>query len=129
MKIKDVLLENKILERKELVTKFLSFCKGELGLDSIPKISLLLDKEYSVEHHSFGGYNPEDKSIRLAISDRHPVDILRTLAHELVHYRQDMSGELTPTSGETGSDHENEANSMAGIIMRNFGKDNPEIYE
>jgi hypothetical protein len=32
-------------------------------------------------------------------------------------------------SGETGSDIENEANAMAGVLLRNFGKQNPIIYE
>lgn len=129
MKIKQLLSESKILEKKELVEKFLSFCKEQLELESLPKIKLLTDTEYSVNHHSFGGYNPEVKDIRLAISGRHPVDVLRTLAHELTHYKQDLDGKLHDGSGETGSPEENEANSVAGIIMRNFGKLNPEIYE
>lgn len=128
MKINQLLTESKKLE-KELVHKFIAFCKQELQLDSLPKIKLLTDTRYSVTHHSFGGYSPDSKDIQLAISDRHPVDVLRTLAHELTHYKQDLNGELTDTSGETGSPQENEANSMAGIIMRNFGKANPEIYE
>ena len=38
-------------------------------------------------------------------------------------------GLLKPNSGETGSDHENDANSIAGIIMRDYGKQNPDIYK
>ena len=129
MKIKDLLIESKILEKRDLVEKFLSFCKEQLQLDSLPKIMLLTDTDYSVTHHSFGGYNPNEKDIRLAVSGRHPVDVLRTLAHELTHYKQDLNGQLKDNSGETGSPEENEANSVAGIIMRNFGKLNPEIYE
>jgi ribosomal protein S27AE len=56
-------------------------------------------------------------------------DILRTLAHELVHHMQNGKGELDSDSGEDGSPSENEANSTAGIIMRKFGRDNPEIFE
>ena len=32
-------------------------------------------------------------------------------------------------SGETGSDTENQANSIAGICLRNYGKIEPLIYE
>lgn len=128
MKIKHLLTESKVLD-KELVHKFLSFCKEQLELDQLPKIKLLTDTGYSVTHHSFGGYDPEAKDIRLAIADRHPVDVCRTLAHELTHYKQDLDGRLDANSGETGSPIENEANAMAGIIMRNFGKTHPEIYE
>jgi hypothetical protein len=56
-------------------------------------------------------------------------DILRTLAHELVHRKQDEDGRLDITSGETGSEIENEANAQAGILLRNFGKTNKHIYE
>jgi Zn-dependent peptidase ImmA (M78 family) len=62
----------------------------------------------------------------VALKNRHPVDILRTVAHELVHYKQDQQGELTDTSGETGSPHENQAHEIAGVIMRNFNKHYPE---
>ena len=56
-------------------------------------------------------------------------DILRTLAHELVHRKQAEDGRLNITSGETGSDIENEANAQAGVLLRNFGKLNKQIYQ
>jgi hypothetical protein len=56
------------------------------------------------------------------------VDVLRTLAHELVHAKQNELQLLTPDSGETGHDHENDANAIAGILMRDYGKQNPDIY-
>jgi Zn-dependent peptidase ImmA (M78 family) len=101
-----------------------------LGLESLPEINLVDNKEYSVEHKSFGGYSPDQKSIILATKDRHPVDVFRTLAHELTHYKQDLNGELEDDDvGRTGSPQENEANAVAGIIMRNFGKKFPEVFE
>ncbi len=56
-------------------------------------------------------------------------DILRTLAHELIHRKQDEDGRLDPNSGETGSEIENEANAQAGILLRKFGEQNNNIYE
>ena len=38
-------------------------------------------------------------------------------------------GKLNNNSGETGSDEENEANSLAGVIMREYGRNNPKIYK
>jgi hypothetical protein len=32
-------------------------------------------------------------------------------------------------SGETGSNIENEANAKAGVLLRNYGKSNEQIYE
>jgi Zn-dependent peptidase ImmA (M78 family) len=58
--------------------------------------------------------------------NRHPNDILRTIAHELVHYKQDTEHRLEPDSGTTGSPEENQANAVAGIVMRHFNKQYPE---
>jgi len=128
MKIQELLIEGTI--RPELLNNFLRHCSEELGLESLPEINLVDNKEYSVEHKSFGGYSPDQKSIILATKDRHPVDVFRTLAHELTHYRQDLNGELEDDDvGRTGSPQENEANAVAGIIMRNFGKKFPEVFE
>ena len=128
MKIRDLIVESKI--SPELLNQFLRHCSEELGLTSLPKINLLDDKSYSVENKSFGGYSPDDKSIILSTADRHPVDVFRTLAHELTHYKQDLEGMLEDDSaGDTGSPQENQANAMAGIIMRNFGRANPNVFE
>lgn len=97
-----------------------------LNLPKIPKIHL--NKEQSGTHQaSFGGYDSGTDDIHLTISNRHPVDVLRTLAHELVHYRQKLNGELVDDSWKTGSDAENEANAEAGVIMRLFNKQYPEF--
>ncbi len=128
MKIRDLLFESRI--SPDLLDKFLRHCTEELGLDSLPKINLIDSKEYSIEHKSFGGYRPDEKSIVLATKDRHPVDVFRTLAHELTHYKQDLEGQLEDENvGATGSPQENEANAMAGIVMRNFGQKFPEVFE
>jgi hypothetical protein len=128
MQIKEVLTESSILDKKEHINKFLAHCKEQLGLDSLPPINLITSKDYSVTHKSFGGYDPEEKRIILAINGRHIMDVMRTLAHELTHYKQDLNGQLHDEAGATGSDEENEANAMAGIIMRHFGRANPELF-
>jgi pyrimidine deaminase RibD-like protein len=105
------------------VQKFLPWVCKEIGLDPkrLPQIKFL-DRPRDT---TFGCYDPQNKTLQLVIGQRHPVDVLRTLAHELTHYKQDIEGKLKPDSGQTGSPEENEANSNAGIIMRNFAKLNP----
>ena len=39
-----------------------------------------------------GYFDPDTKAIRLFIHNRHPKDVLRTLAHELIHRKQDEDG-------------------------------------
>lgn len=39
-----------------------------------------------------GYYNPKTEEIHLFITDRHPKDILRSFAHEVIHHEQNCSG-------------------------------------
>ena len=106
-----------------MIENFVGYCCEYLQLDEEPDIQIIRDGSIG---HAFGCYS--EGTIKLNIMNRHPMDVLRTLAHEVVHFQQDVNGELHELSGETGSDHENEANSMAGILMRNFGRANPEYF-
>jgi hypothetical protein len=45
-----------------------------------------------------------------------------------VHFKQNLDNRLDPHSGDTGSNIENEANAVAGVIMRNFNKKYPEHF-
>jgi hypothetical protein len=105
---------------------FLPIAVKELKLKRLPKIKFLskLDNE---DQPTFGTFSHDGANamIQLNIMNRHPVDVLRTLAHELVHYKQFVHKQLGPKSGDTGSSSENEAHVIAGIIMRHFDKKYP----
>jgi len=116
-------------QRISIYTDFLKYCYRELGIKQAPKIDFTTDKKFATTNHSFGGYVPSQQSIIVYINNRNIADVLRTLAHELVHHSQNENGLINQESGETGSDIENEANSKAGILLRNYGKVNPIIYE
>jgi Zn-dependent peptidase ImmA (M78 family) len=118
--------ENKISDHIE---KFKSYVAMELGLTDVPEVNVIDSREEAKVNTSFGGYSPTNRSINVNVGGRHIADVLRTLAHELVHHKQNEEGRLTRYAGETGSEFENEANSRAGVLMRNYGKKNPGIYE
>lgn len=42
-----------------------------------------------------GSYNYEDNEVTLYTNERHPKDVLRSLAHELIHHKQNIEGRLT----------------------------------
>ena len=65
-----------------------------------------------------------EHKITISTKGRHIMDTFRTLAHEMVHHKQNLNNELHSESGATGSEHENQANSEAGIIMRKFATTN-----
>ena len=130
MKIKEILTEG--LSKKDtfaILHDFVRFAAEDLELDSLPKFDFRFDTKRSVEHKSFGGYQPGAEHITITVKNRHINDVLRTLAHEMVHYKQDLNNELEDDdAGSTGSPQENEANARAAVILRNWGKKHPEYF-
>ena len=112
-----------------ILSKFLPIAMKDLGIDKLPRISLEKHLETHDGQATFGRFVNDENEIHLAIADRHPIDILRTLAHELTHFRQFLNHQLKHNSGETGSPEENEAHVMAGIIMRHFDKAYPDLLK
>lgn len=111
-----------------LLKEFVGYCKEYLKLKSLPPLKMSYNPTTAESRRSFGGYDPNNKSIELSVANRHQADVFRTLAHELVHYKQDIQNRLTPESGKTGHGHENEANAAAAIMMRNFAQMRPEMF-
>jgi len=111
-----------------IIKAFVKFASQKLGLDHPPKIKLQRNPKLASQRRSFGGYTP-GQGIEINIGNRHIMDVLRTLAHEMVHYKQDINGELKPDSGRDGSDEENEANAKAAVVMRLWAKMNPELFQ
>jgi hypothetical protein len=122
--VRESLYENQF----PLLKEFIGYCKEYLKLKSLPPLTMSYDPTTAESRRSFGGYDPNNKSIELSVANRHQADVFRTLAHELVHFKQDTQNRLTPESGKTGHPHENEANAAAAIIMRNFAQMRPEMF-
>jgi hypothetical protein len=120
------LLEAFTPQKAPLMKKFVEYACNELEVNE-PKIHVINSPTYSQENKSFGGYIPSEEKILVVVHNRNMADILRTLAHELVHHHQKLNGD--ELDGEDGSETENEANARAGVIMRKFGRENPEIFE
>lgn len=117
-------------QREYIVKEFIKYCKDQLEIEQLPSISFVDDREWALARHSFGEYNPDKKHLEVYVGNRNTADILRTLGHELVHHRQNELGKIRGVhDGQAGSPIENEANSIAGVLMRNFGKTHDVIYE
>ena len=124
---------NEDMTRKEFdghLKSFMKFTAEKLGFDELPKV-IYKEPDDHGDQPSFGGYSPDEKKLIVMTKNRHPMDIFRTVAHELVHHKQNLDGRLgkdIKQEGSTGSDIENEANSEAGKVMRWFGKSNPDMF-
>lgn len=109
----------------EMFKKFLPLAMHYLELDSLPTMKFQQTIN-DADQPTFGRFENETNTLYVALANRHPNDILRTIAHELQHYKQGTQHRLEPDSGATGSPIENEAHAMAGIVMRHFNKRYPE---
>ena len=115
---------------EKVLQQFIRATAQRLGIQRMPQVNLHQDTQWSEQNHSFGRYDPETHELHVSLPNRHLLDVLRTTAHELAHCRQhEVSGGIPNDAGETGSDWENEAHAVAGIIMRDFADANPGYFE
>ena len=68
----------------------------DIYLDKTPQSNDFLAKT--------GEYNPKEKSITLYISGRHPVDVGRSCAHELIHHAQQLRQKIGEIKGQKTSE-------------------------
>ena len=115
---------------EEILKDFIDFCFKELKLKQMPTVKLRRDPEWSVRNKTFGRYINDQHLLEVAWGNRHIMDVLRTVAHELTHKHQhERDGQrMGPDAGETGSPYENEANARAGILMRDYARLHPDYF-
>lgn len=116
-------------DKAKLVKDFIAFCFKDLNIDSSLGCDIYFTGKRGGPITTTASYNPMNDHIWIYTKNRNMLgDVLRSLAHEIRHYRQKLDGVLHEKSGEDGSEHENEANSFSGKMIRQFGKLHREIY-
>jgi ribosomal protein L40E len=102
------------------------FAQKRLGFKYPPKLFLKQDQENAKS--VFGKtayYDPNEKSITIFTTGRHPKDILRSIAHELVHHCQNLRGDLSPEKcGEMGTDYAQKNDHMREMEREAYEKGN-----
>ena len=93
-----------------LIGKLANFAQKKMGFKLPPKLFLKRDSENAKSHLGrTAHYDPVEKSITIFTTGRHPKDILRSFAHELVHHTQNLRGDLSPEKcGEMGDKYAQE---------------------
>ena len=111
-----------------VIDDFVDFTKSELGLDSDFTVELENDGD---KLETLASYDIENNKVKVLSKNRALPDIIRSIAHELVHHKQNQEGELSgdKEEGADGSPWEDKANADAGWLVRKFGKTYPEIYD
>jgi predicted nucleotidyltransferase/ribosomal protein L37AE/L43A len=99
-----------------------------MNISPLPKLKFIdNDKENAGELlGKTAYYNPLEKSITLYTLNRHPKDILRSYAHEMVHHVQNLENRLnninTTNTNEDGAlpEIEEEAYKLGNMVLRNW---------
>ena len=99
-----------------------------MNIKPLPKIKVIKDDEENASNllGKTAYYNPVEKSITLYTMDRHPKDILRSFAHEMIHHEQNLEGKLnnisTTNTNEGGDlpEIEREAYEKGNMMLRNW---------
>lgn len=113
---------------KEKLNGFVKFVKNQLELDSVPTIVIKSNRD-GLKTTANYDYTKENKVVKVYGKNRSLVDIMRSVAHELVHHKQFEQGRLEVRPPDIGGEIEDEANAKAGQYIKMFSKENPEIYE
>jgi predicted GNAT family acetyltransferase len=129
--IKSLLRENLMTKDDpavRAVSDFVNFAKEFLGITDDVKVLLAFERTpelTTTAYYNLDGY------LCVYAKNRAIIDICRSIAHELVHHKQNLEGRLLDTAkdGDDGSPIENEANAVAGVIIRKYGKLHPELYQ
>jgi hypothetical protein len=105
--------------------------KQGLNVTPAPRIEFVEDEENAkVTLGRTAYYDPNNKVITLYITRRHPKDVLRSFAHEMIHHMQNLEGRLENMSGTTNVNEdgylaniEREAYDNGNMIFRSWEND------
>jgi Zn-dependent peptidase ImmA (M78 family) len=115
-------------KKKEKLVEFAKFVKSELGIKNMPTISIQNGRNELKTTASYD-YTKENKIVKINAKNRALVDVMRSLAHELVHHKQWEDGRLKVRPADIGSPEEDEANALAGRYIKMFAKKDDTIYD
>jgi hypothetical protein len=115
-------------DKKDKLNTFVKFVKDQLNLKSVPTISIKGNRD-GLKTTANYDYTKENKIIKVYGKNRALVDIMRSVAHEMVHHKQFEDGRLEQRPPDIGGEIEDEANATAGQYIKMFAKEDPTIYE
>jgi hypothetical protein len=113
-------IEGMTPEKIEVVKDFISFVCGKLKMEEPVHVFLRKGRDEYIQ--TTASYVPGDNTNHIRCGGRALVDILRSIAHELVHNRQRELNMFKPGEAvqNIGGHIEDQANSVAGVFIKDF---------
>lgn len=114
------------LEFKELLVSLTMYMMDHINIEPLPDLIFIEDDTKNAQDllGKTAYYNPNDKSITLYTLNRHPKDILRSYAHEMIHHKQNLEGRLTNIQGQ----NINEDDYLKEIELEAYKEGNGEMF-
>ncbi len=107
-------------EYQEHIQQLMPYMQKQIGFNRPPTINFLEDEQNASNPlGKTAYYNPSTMEISVYVTGRHPKDIMRSVAHELVHHAQNCRGDLSDDKvGEAG-----EGYAQSNTHLRNMEKE------
>lgn len=123
------LTESTYQEHQEQLRDFVRWCVKKLKIrKALPRIRFQDAKE-GPDQHRTGYYDDNDDIMWIYTGNRNLIDIMRTVAHELTHRKQHEADMVHGDQSYPGSPMEQQADAVAGYLMKLYGREHPEIIE
>lgn len=107
-----------------VIREFVRMTIKELNITDFFKVTLTADrKNNGIKTTAF--YRKKDKLVMVYAKDRMLGDIMRSVAHELVHHIQYFEDRVPDNVQDIGGPIEDEANALAGVLVKLFLKNHP----
>ena len=129
MRSREFIVENTSDTLKHEVSKFVKWTTNQLHIKNAPKVILSYNHEEAQQGHHTGRHIEGSNNVWVYVKNRNLVDILRTVFHELVHWRQSELGMIKAGDSYPGSPIEAMADVLAGKYIKIYGKDNRQIFQ
>lgn len=125
--------QNELVPFIKTLTQFMD---ENIDIRPLPKVKFVDDEaNASKVLGKTAYYDPQNCAITLYITDRHPKDILRSFAHEMIHHMQNMQGRLGNISTQNVNQDDNlkgleeEAYQLGNIMLRSWENSQDKIDE
>jgi hypothetical protein len=88
-------MESREPDLKNRIGSLYTCLAKRLGIKQAPALTLSHDEKNAEKPFGFtANYDHENKKVKVYITKRHPTDILRSFAHEIIHHWQNEHGRL-----------------------------------
>lgn len=118
-------------KKTDYFVKFLDYCFKVLALEESKPIDVhfIEDREDDPDMVTTAYYNDSESKMSISTYNRAFIDIARSTAHELTHKKQFSLDPNLVTDKHSEGKIEDQANAVAGKIIRGFGEKYPEAYD